>query len=213
MKKVSIIQGTTIFLGVFFLTALLFQCRKTGDLIQNLDRSYTGGADSTVYASFYESNPIATADAIPDVNDVIKMRGVQTIVKEFCNTGNCHGGAIQPRFETYAEVMKFVVAGNPEGSKLWELITTNDFDRAMPPVNANHELTITDKKIVYNWIRNGAKERPDLNDFRPTAIRLMADGCASANCHSQSTAVGGWARKGLIPDCYRLIPPSTRIST
>lgn len=199
MKKVSLLHAAALFISVFFLTASLFQCRKTGDIIKNLDRSYTGGTDSTVYAAFYESNTISTADVTPDVNDVIKMRGVQTIVQEYCNTGNCHGDRIKPRFGTYAEIMKFVVPGNPEGSKLWEFITTQDFDKAMPPVNSNHELPITDKKILYNWIKNGAKERPDLNDFRPVAMRLMNDGCASANCHSQTTATGAWARKGLIP--------------
>lgn len=214
MKKVSLLQAVSLFLGVFFLSATLLQCRKTGDLIKNLDRSYTGGADSTVFASFYESNPISTADATPDVNDVIKMRGVQNIIQEYCNTSNCHGGAIKPKFGTYAEIMNYVTAGNPEGSKLWELITTNDYDKAMPPVNSNHELPITDKKILYNWIKNGAKERPDLSDFRPAAIRLMIDGCASVSCHNVGTAVGGWARKGWLgplttADTVQFINPLT----
>lgn len=198
MKKVSLLHASSLFLVVFFLSASLLQCRKTGDIIRNLDRSYKGGADSTVYASFYESNKVSTGDVTADVNDVIKFRGVQTILHQYCGTSNCHGGPIQPRFDTYADVMKFVTPGNPEGSKLWEYITTNDFDKAMPPVNSNFELNTTDKKIIYNWIRNGAKERPDLNDFRPVAIRMIVDGCASANCHSQATAVGAWARKGLI---------------
>ena len=60
-------------------------------------------------------------------------------------------------------------------------------------------MNTTDKGIIYNWIKNGAKERPDLADFRPAAIRLITAGCGSANCHNQATATGGWARKGLIP--------------
>ncbi len=198
MKKVSIVQAVSLFAGVFFLSASLLQCTKDGELVKNLDRSYTGGADSTVYAAFYESNTISTADVVPDVNDVIKMRGVQTIIHEYCNTSNCHGGPIAPRFEIYSQIMQYVKPGDPEGSKLWEYITTNDFDKAMPPVNSSHELGQRDKGIIYNWIKNGAKERPDLSDFRPAAIRLMVDGCASANCHSQATATGGWARKGLL---------------
>jgi hypothetical protein len=95
--------------------------------------------------------------------------------------------------------MRYVAPGNPESSKLWNYLTTNDFDEAMPPVNSNHEMTITDKTLIYNWIANGAKERPDLNDFRPAAISLIVNGCGSANCHNQATATGGWARKGLIP--------------
>ena len=199
MKKVSIVQAVSLFAGVFFLSASLLQCTKDGELVKNLDRSYTGGPDSTVYAAFYENNTISTADVVPDVNDVIKMRGVQTIVHEYCNTSNCHGGPIAPRFELYSQIMQYVKPGDPEGSKLWEYITTNDFDKAMPPVNSSHELGQRDKSIIYNWIKNGAKERPDLNDFRPAAIRLMVDGCSSANCHNTATATGGWARKGIIP--------------
>jgi len=216
MKKVSIVQAVSLFAGVFFLSASLLQCTKDGELVKNLDRSYAGGPDSTVYAAFYESNTISTADVVPDVNDVIKMRGVQTIIHEYCNTSNCHGGPIAPRFELYSQIMQYVKPGDPEGSKLWEYITTNDFDKAMPPVNSNHELNTRDKSIVYNWIKNGAKERPDLNDFRPAAIRLMVDGCSSANCHNTATATGGWARKGIIPGLtsadttqYTYINPST----
>lgn len=198
MKKVSALQAVALFMGVFLLTAVLFQCRKTGDLIKNLNRAYTGGADSTLYASFYESNTIQPSDATADVNDVIKYRAVQTIIREYCASGNCHGGPIKPKFDTYADVMKYVVAGNPEGSKLWEYITTNDFDKAMPPVNSNHELNGSDKGLIYNWIKNGAREKPTLADLRPAAIRLIITGCGSANCHNQATATGGWARKGLL---------------
>lgn len=198
MKKISAIHAVTLFLAILLVTASLLQCKKTGDIIKDLDRSFKGSADTTIYASFYENNTISTADVTPGVNDVIKFRGVQTIVHEYCGTSNCHGGPIKPALDTYTDIMKYVSAGNPEGSKLWEFITTNDFDKAMPPVNSNHELTVTDKALLYNWIKNGAKERPDLNDFRPAAISLIVTGCGSANCHNQATATGAWARKGLI---------------
>ncbi len=198
MKKISIIKAITLFVFVIFMSASLIQCKKEGDLIKNLDRSFKGTADSTVYAAFYESNTVTPSDAIPDVNDKIKFRGVQTILHEYCATSNCHGGAIAPRFDTYPEIMAYVSAGNPEGSKLWNYITTNDFNKAMPPVNSNHELNFTDKSLIYNWIKNGAKERPDYNDFRPAAVALLVTGCGSANCHNQATATGGWARAGLL---------------
>lgn len=220
MKKISVIQAVTLFLAVMFVSASLFQCKKSGDLITGLDRSFKGTADTTIYASFYEENKVSTGDVVTDVNDVIKFRGVQTILHEYCATSNCHGGAIAPKFDSYTEVMKYVTAGTPEGSKLWEYITTNDYDKAMPPVNSNHELTITDKTLVYNWIKNGAKERPDLNDFRPAAIAIINSGCGSANCHNQATATGGWARKGLIAgltsadtSVYTYINPLTAVAT
>ncbi|MBL0337172.1 MAG: hypothetical protein IPP73_18120 [Chitinophagaceae bacterium] len=197
MKKVSL-KTAVIFLTVVFVSSSLFQCRKTGDLVQNLNRNFTGNADSTVFASFYDNNTITPADATPDVNDIIKVRGVKTVIHEYCGTSNCHGGPIAPKFDSYTEIMKYVSAGNPGASKLWDYITTNDFDKAMPPVNSSHELSTSDKGLIYNWILNGAKERPNLADFRPAAIRIINDGCGSANCHNQATATGGWARKGLL---------------
>ena len=199
MKQISLIKATSIFFAVILLSASVIQCRKEGDIIKNLDRSFTGTADSSIYAAFYESNTIAKTDVTPDVNDIIKFRGVQTILHEYCATSNCHGGPISPRFDSYPDIMKYVTAGNPESSKLWEYLTTNDFNKAMPPVNSNHEMNITDKSLIYNWIKNGAKERPDYNDYRPAAIELIVQGCGSANCHNQATATGGWARAGLIP--------------
>lgn len=220
MKKISLIKATTLFLGVMFITASLFQCKKEGDLAKDLDRSFKGSADSTTYAAFYESNKITPADVTADVNDVIKFRGVQTILHEYCGTSNCHGGPISPKFDSYADVMKFVTPGSPEGSKLWEFLTTNNFDKAMPPVNSNHEMTISDKSLIYNWILNGAKERPDLKDFRPAAISLISNGCGSANCHNQGTATGGWARAGFISGLtsadtsqYTYINPQTGAAT
>ncbi|MBI3139630.1 MAG: hypothetical protein HYZ15_13720 [Sphingobacteriales bacterium] len=198
MKRVFLVQTATLILGGVFLATSLLQCRKAGDLVQQLDRTYTGSADSSVYASFYETNTVVPADGTPDVNDLIKFRGVKTVIHEYCGTSNCHGGPISPKFDSYAQVMKFVTAGHPESSKLWEYITTNDFDKAMPPVASGHELSESDKGLIYNWIRNGAKERPDLADFRPAAIHLINNGCGSANCHNQATATGGWARKGLL---------------
>jgi hypothetical protein len=209
MKKVSLIKALTIFFGVFLLTTSLFQCTKVGDNIQYLDRSYPNTLDSSVYASFSDEFKIATADVTPATNDIIKMRGVQTILHEYCGTSNCHGGPINPKFDTYSDVMKHVVAGNPSGSKLWEMITTNDFNKAMPPVNSSHELNTKDKAIIFNWIYKGAKEKPDLADFRPAAIRLIADGCGSANCHNQATATGSWAEKGTLGTRYSIVSADT----
>lgn len=231
MKKVSLIKAATGFCAVLLLSASVTQCTKDGIRASQLDRSYTAPADSTVYAPFYDNHTIATADNVPDVNDIIKTRGVQTIMWQYCGTSNCHGGAkdangnvipgkVKPQFGTYIDIMKYITPGSPETSKFWEFVVTNDFDKAMPPVNTGLEMTVRDKSILYNWIVNGAKENPDLRDFRPAAIRLLVDGCGSANCHNQATATGGWARKGLIPGLvssdtaqYTYINPTTGSST
>lgn len=198
MKKLSAIKAAVLFSAALFICGTVFQCKKTGDIVQNLDRSFKGTADTAIYASFYDTAKISTADVTADVNDIIKFRGVKTVIHEYCGTSNCHGGPIKPAFDTYNDIMQYITPGNPQASRIWEYLTTNDFNKAMPPVASNHEMNITDKTLIYNWILNGAKEKPDYKDFRPAAIALITSGCASANCHSEATSTGGWARKGLI---------------
>lgn len=191
----------TVFLVAVTLSTFSVQCKKEDNnaVITGLDRTFKSNADSTVYASFYSSNIFALASTTPTKNDSINFRGVQAILTEDCATTNCHGGPISPKFTTYADVMKYVTAGNPGTSKLWTTITTNDFNKAMPPITTGNDVADADKAIIYNWILNGAKERPDVKDFRPAAIAVISSGCTSGNCHNEATSTGTWARKGLIP--------------
>lgn len=198
MKNVPIIKTMAILLSAVLASLLVIQCTKVGENAKLLDRSLSSIPDSGIYSPFYDTTLVAVHDATPDVNDRIIKRGVKTIIKEYCATANCHGGKVQPNFITYSDIMKYVSPGSPVTSKLWDYITTNDFNKAMPPINSNHELSLTDKSVIYNWILNGAKEYPNLVDFRAPAIRLIVDGCGSANCHNQATATGAWARKGLL---------------
>ncbi|MBK7558034.1 MAG: hypothetical protein IPI54_07000 [Chitinophagaceae bacterium] len=41
MKHVSIFKATALFLAVIVISASVIQCRKTGDVIKGLDRSFT----------------------------------------------------------------------------------------------------------------------------------------------------------------------------
>jgi hypothetical protein len=200
MKRLSSLSSLMIALASIFLLLTLWQCKKAGVVVKNLNRNVT--PDSTVFGSFYDETKISTADVVPGINDIIKTRGIKTVLKEYCGTSNCHGeGApIKPRLVSYSDIMPYVIPGSPESSKLWKYITTNDFDKAMPPVNSNYELPGQDKLAIYNWIKNGAKETTGLEDYRPTAIKLLTQGCTSANCHNQATAVGYWARRGFIPN-------------
>ena len=220
MKKLSVIKATLLFFVALSICGTVFQCKKNGDIVQNLDRTFRGTADTTIYASFYDTAKVSTADATPDVNDVIRYRGVKTIIHEYCGTSNCHGGAIKPTFDTYSDIMQYITPGNPQTSKIWDFLTTNNLNNAMPPVASNHEMTITDKTLIYNWIVNGAKENPDYKDFRPAALAIINNGCASANCHNEGTGTGGWARAGLIPGLtsadttqYTYVNPSTGAAT
>jgi hypothetical protein len=194
MKKSFIFKGVvfSFVIGAFTFTG----CVKKNETASQLDRQLAV-TDSTIFAQYYDSTVISTANTIPSTNDVIGMSGVASIVQSRCATVNCHGGSIAPKLSTYAEVKSLTTPGNPEGSKLFQLITTNDFHRAMPPVYAG-ELTTTEKVMIYNWIKNGSKETPGLEDFRPAAVKLIVSGCASVQCHNSTILTGRWATTGLL---------------
>jgi hypothetical protein len=208
MRKISLVKLMTLMMIGLTITILAIQCKKedSNAVVTGLDRSFKGNADSTVYASFYSNNTFSLAGTSPQINDSIKFRGVLNILNEDCATTNCHGGSINPKFNTYADVMKYVTAGMPEASKLWDYITTSNYNKAMPPISTNKEVADADKAIIYNWILNGAKEKPDLNDFRPVAIAIISSGCTAGNCHNEGTGTGAWARKGFITN---LVPSDT----
>lgn len=200
MRNVSLVKLVTLVIAGLTITTFATQCKKEDStaIIQGLDRSYKGTSDSSIFSTFYSDNLVAMADVSPKINDSLKFRGVLSVLTEKCATKNCHGGTISPKFETYSDVIKYVTPGNPSTSKLWDYITTNDFNKAMPPVSTNDEVSDADKSIIFNWIINGAKEKPDVYDFRPAAISIITHGCTSGNCHNEATALGGWARKGLL---------------
>ncbi|MFZ4058090.1 MAG: hypothetical protein ACOYKE_08110, partial [Ferruginibacter sp.] len=200
MRTFKSLQAVLVFASLLLLSLTIVQCTKNGTNASKVSRALVNRPDTTIFAPFYDNNVVTKADLVPDVNDVIETKGVLTIIKNNCVSASCHGaGGVAPNLTTYAGVKGMVTPGSPESSELFKLITTSDLNKAMPPVNYGVDLSITEKTIIYNWIKNGAKERPALDDFRPTAIALITTGCTSANCHNQATATGAWARKGLIP--------------
>jgi hypothetical protein len=175
MKNYSIIKTMALIIGCIGISLAMVQCKKVGVNASNTDRSFTGVADSTLFSPFYNVTNISVSDVPAQINDSIVTIGVLGIIQNHCGSSTCHGGNVEPSLASYADVMKLVSPGNPEASKLWQLVTTNDLNKAMPPVTAN-ELTTTDKSTIYQWIGNGAKEYPDLSDFRPAAIRIKTTG-------------------------------------
>jgi hypothetical protein len=200
MKKTVYNQkGILCLVGMVLISLLLVQCKKDGTNASTVSRSLVNQPDSTIFSPYYDTTIIAFADTKPGINDIIVTKSVRSIIKNNCVSAGCHGvGGVKPTLDTYESVKSMVVAGNPEASQLFQLVTTSDLNKAMPPVNYGVDLTVTEKSIIYNWIKNGAKDYPTLVDFRPAAIVLIGIGCSSGNCHNEATATGGWARKGLL---------------
>jgi hypothetical protein len=191
-------KTTLLIMVAFLMSAFLVQCTKENTNAALVSRALVDAPDSTVFSPFYDSTVIAKSDVTPDVNDIASAQGVLNIIRSNCASEACHGGKIEPMLTNYKEILSLVAPGNPEGSKLFQLITTSDLNTAMPPVTYGVDLSITEKTKIYNWIKHGAKEKPDLDDYRPAAIALIVNGCGSANCHNQATVGGEWARRKLI---------------
>ncbi len=198
-RKVYYQKGIIGLFCLLLISLLLVQCTKQGINATSVSRSLVNTPDSTIFSPFYDSTIISTADVTPDVNDVIVTKSVMSIIKNNCVTSTCHGGTgVLPYLNTYASVKSMVVPGNPAASQLFQLITTSDLNKAMPPVNYGVDLTVTEKTIIYNWILNGAKEKPAIEDFRPAAFSIINIGCTSGNCHNEATATGAWGKSGYL---------------
>jgi len=185
--------------GLIFSLFFLEQCTKVGTNASGVNRALVNTPDSAIFSPYYDTTVVATADATPDVNDRVISKSVQSIIQNNCVSAGCHGGTgVKPFLNSYASVKAMVIPGNPEASQLYQLITTSDLNKAMPPVNYGVDLTVTEKSIIYNWIKNGAKEKPGIEDFRPAAIAVISSGCTSGNCHNEATATGAWGKSGYL---------------
>lgn len=173
------------------MSIVVVQCKKEGKNATSIFRGLASSdIDSTIFSPFYDTTVLNIAVA-KATNDSIITTGIQSIIKANC--GNCHNSNIKPNLVTFNDIKSLVVPGNPEASKLWQVITTNDLNKAMPPVTTEKTVSTEDKISIYNWIKNGANETPVLSDYRPTAVRLITGGC-TAICHNENVIVGNWAR-------------------
>ena len=186
-----------VFVGLS-LIMLTTQCTKENEIASQVSRALVETPDSALFSPFYDSTQVIGSNTSPDANDYAIAEGVLTIIRNNCASAPCHGGGVSPTLTSYNSILSMVTPGSPENSELFKLITTSDLNRAMPPISYGVDLSVTEKSVIYNWIKNGAKEIPDLQDYRPAAVQLITSGCASANCHNAATVGGEWARASLI---------------
>ncbi|MDH7464009.1 c-type cytochrome [Chitinophagaceae bacterium 26-R-25] len=208
MKRHLITIKTLAFmLCAVLISIVVVQCKKEGKNASSISRGLASSdIDSTIFSPFYDTTVLSISTA-KSINDSIITTGIQSIIKANC--ANCHNNNIKPNLVTFNDIKSLVVPGNPEASKLWQVLTTNDLNKAMPPITTEKTVSTEDKISIYNWIKNGANETPVLADYRPTAVRLITGGC-TAVCHNDNVCVGNWARKGNAADFGR---PLTTLDT
>lgn len=95
-----------------------------------------------------------------DFPEVSYNKDISLIISSNCTQSGCHGSKSHEGFAllTYDDVIKRsdVVAGSPENSKLYDIITTYNKENLMPRKPYS---PLSDQQIqkIYLWIGQGAK--------------------------------------------------------
>ncbi len=105
---------------------------------------------------------------------VVFNRDVRPILSNTCF--KCHGPdaannqsglrldlrdlAIQPHKSKSGVTSTAIIPGKPDASELIRRITSTDASYRMPPADALHQLTSTDKEVLRQWIAQGADYQP-----------------------------------------------------
>jgi mono/diheme cytochrome c family protein len=101
-------------------------------------------------------NPPPTSTCSPDT--VYFVNQVMPLISSNCTMSGCHDNITHAdgvNLTTYARIMKYVVAGNAAGSKLYKVIIKTNGDRMPPPPMP--AFTAAQKAIIEKWINQGAK--------------------------------------------------------
>jgi len=99
-------------------------------------------------------------------------RDIRPILSENCFA--CHGPDKEARkakmrldVRESAVKKEAIVPGDPEGSEMIHLINTDDEDDLMPPADSHKALTAEEKKILAEWIKQGADYEPHWAYMKP----------------------------------------------
>ncbi|HTI71344.1 MAG TPA: DUF1553 domain-containing protein [Candidatus Limnocylindria bacterium] len=120
----------------------------------------------------------STLGSLAETSKVQFNRDIRPILSENCF--HCHGpdpGSRKAglRLDTQAGINAstkkkgtVVVPGHPEQSELWARIVTHDKDDAMPPEESHKSLKDSEKKLVQDWIAEGAPWQPHWSFIKPS---------------------------------------------
>ena len=127
---------------------------------------------------------------------------VLPIFQNNCGIAGCHDGTRGSRssFDSYANISNGVVAGNPNGSRLYQAIIGKSGEGRMPP---DQPLTLENRTIIRLWIEQGAKQTlcADTTSqntglplsynaracFSRDILPVLVSACAMTGCHDAAT--------------------------
>jgi len=82
---------------------------------------------------------------------------VLPVLQSHCATSGCHdAGGESPQFSSYDDVKSLVKAGNPNKSKLYNVITSKGLVLTTMPPKGSTELSVKNINDITVWILQGA---------------------------------------------------------
>jgi len=172
--------------GLLACFLLFFACKHELP-ISGIDDSSGSGKDST---GAIANGGACSADSVYFTNEI------QPLIVSSCAQSGCHNATSHRDgiiLDTYSNIRKYVVSGDPSNSKLYEYIVRTDGDRMPPPPST--PIPTVQTNLVKKWISQGAKNnacnRCDTSVFSyATTIKPLID-ASCKGCHNASLASGG----------------------
>jgi hypothetical protein len=130
---------------LFAIPAIFFACRHEIIINQGNGGSGNGGGI-----------PTAASNCSPDT--VYFLNDIMPIISSNCTMSGCHDNITHAdgiNLTTYANIMRYVTAGNASSSKLYKVIIKTDGERMPPPPMP--PLTTDQKNKIQKWINQGAR--------------------------------------------------------
>jgi hypothetical protein len=127
------------------------------------------------------------------------QRDILPVLQSSCAISGCHNATTHIggyNFTTYSSTLNAVSPGNPNGSKLYEVITTGEAEDRMPP-NPYQPLSAEVIDSIYKWISYGALDEycgeacdtVTVPTFSGTVWPIIEFNCRG--CHSGTSPSGG----------------------
>jgi hypothetical protein len=94
----------------------------------------------------------------PGTEQVCFDQKVLPVLQSHCATSGCHdAGGESPQFTSYDDVKSLVNAGNPNKSKLYNVITSKGLVLTTMPPKGSTELSVKNINDITVWILQGAE--------------------------------------------------------
>jgi len=142
-----------------------------------------------------------------NLREICFEKEVLPIFQNNCAIAGCHDGTGESRgtYNNYVDISQGVVAGNPNGSRLYQAIITKWGEGRMPPGNP---LSLENRTIIRLWIEQGANLTicPDSAVIPPAGpsysnpracfsrdiLPVVVSSCGMTGCHDATSHKSGY---------------------